>query len=104
MMRKLSIFAAAVAAWVAPAMAQAPAAKVTAADSVQPHSSVSIAVEPTLSDGRLVVKMAVQNRGTAPAPFGPSGVSIAKIGGERIVLVSLQKLVDDVRIAAGQSA
>lgn len=100
---KLLICGTVLLAQASPIAAQAPtAAKVTAVESVQPNSSVSMAVEPTLSDGRLIVKMAIQNRGSAPLPFGPGNVSITKLNGEPIVLVPLQKLVDDVRVASGE--
>ena len=71
------------------------------ADSVQPGSSVSLAVEPALSDGRLVLKIAAKNSGAAPVQFGPSSVQISRPSGEAIGLYPLQALVNDVRMAAG---
>jgi hypothetical protein len=71
------------------------------AESTQPHSKVSLMVEPALSDGRLVVKLAAKNSSAAPIPFGPSMISLAKVNGEAIALYPLQSLVNDVRGAAG---
>jgi hypothetical protein len=71
------------------------------AESKQPHSSVSVVVEPKLNDGRVVIKIAAKNGSTAPAPFGPSSVSISKPSGEAVALSPLQQLIDDVRVAAG---
>jgi hypothetical protein len=74
------------------------------AESKQPHSSVSLAVDPALNDGRLVIRIAAKNGTTAPVAFGPATVLISKANGEGIALTSLQQLIDDVRIAAGMPA
>lgn len=84
-----------------PAAAVQNAAAQAVADSTQPNSSVSLAVEPLLSDGRLVIKMAAKNLGSAPVQFGPSHVRISKPSGEVIALYPFHALVNDVRIAAG---
>lgn len=84
----------------APVLAQAPAAQATA-DSAEAHSTVSLAVEPQLNDGRLVLKLAGENRTSAPVPFGPADVTIAKVSGQPIALMSLQQLSNDIRLAAG---
>ena len=87
------------------AQAQAPAAaKVTIAESAGPNSNVSIAVEPTLSDGRLIVRIAVQNHSAAAVALGPGNVSIAKAKGGPIALIPLQRLIEEVDIAAGGPA
>lgn len=83
-----------------PTIAQAPAAG-AAAESKSGHSTVSLAVEPKLDDGRLVIKLAAQNRTTAPISFGPANVTIAKLNGQPVALMSLQQLANDVRLAAG---
>lgn len=71
------------------------------ADSKQAHSIVSVAVEPQLNDGRLVLKIAVKNNSAAPVGFGPGSISISTVAGQPIALSSLQKLINDVRMAAG---
>jgi hypothetical protein len=81
-----------------PAVAQANGA---IAESVKPQSIVSLAVEPKLSDERLVLKIAAKNRGTAAVPFGPASITIAKPNGQAIALYPLQSLINDVRLAAG---
>lgn len=58
-------------------------------------------VDPQLSDGRLVVKVAAKNLTAAPVPFGPASVSIDKPNGGAIALYPLQALINDVRLAAG---
>ena len=83
--------------------AAAPAAPAIA-ESKLSHSSVSVAVDPQLNDGRVVIRIATKNATTAPVAFGPSSVSVAKPTGEAIALSSLQKLIDDVRVAAGMPA
>lgn len=84
-----------------PVAAAQPAA--TVAESKQPHSSVSVLVDPQLNDGRLVVKIAAKNLTASSVPFGPAGVSIARPSGEAIALYPLQSLINDVRLAAGMS-
>ena len=71
------------------------------AESKLAHSSVSVLIDSKLDDGRLVIKLAAQNRTAAAVPFGPASVSIAKPNGEAIALLPLERLLDDVRIAAG---
>lgn len=73
------------------------------AESTQSQSSVSVVVEPALSDGRLVLKVAAKNQSGAPVPFGPSAVRIAKLDGRPIPTYPLQSLIDDVRAAAGMA-
>lgn len=83
--------------WVSPVAAAEP----QLAESKLPHSSVSVAVEPQLDDGRLVIKIAAMNGTAAPVPFGPGSVSISSVAGQPIALSSLQKLINNVRLAAG---
>jgi hypothetical protein len=75
----------------------------TVAESKHAHSSVSVLVDPQLNDGRLVVKIAAQNKSTTPVPFGPSSISVSKPNGEQIALLPLARLIGDVRLAAGMS-
>ena len=81
----------------------APSAQPSAAESKQAHSTVSVLVDPQLNDGRLVVKVAAQNKSGAAVPFGPASISIAKPSGEVIALIPLQSLIHDVQIAAGMA-
>ena len=86
-----------------PVAAAAPPAP-QVADSRQANSIVSVAVEPQLNDGRLVIKVAAKNGTAAPVPFGPGSVSISTAAGQPIALSSLQTLINDVRTAAGMTA
>ena len=70
------------------------------ADSKLANSTVSVAVEPQLNDGRLVIKVAAKNGSSAPVAFGPASVSISTVAGQPVALSSLSKLINDVRTAA----
>jgi hypothetical protein len=93
-----AILAAAALSGVASAAAQA------VAESKMAQSSVSMLVEPQLKDGRLVVKVAAKNLGSASVAFGPSSIGIAKPDGQAIAIYPLSSLVNDVRLAAGLPA
>jgi hypothetical protein len=102
---KLLICSALLACAETPAMAEAPAApKMALAESALPSSKVSVAVEPALSDGRLIVKVAALNRSKAPVSFGPGNVRIARIDGSAIAITPVEALIADVRVAAGLPA
>jgi hypothetical protein len=77
------------------------AAEPQVAESKLAHSSVSVAVEPQLNDGRLVIKIAAMNGTAAPVSFGPGAISITTVAGQPIALSPLPKLINDVRAAAG---
>ncbi|HSI16313.1 MAG TPA: hypothetical protein VK980_00985 [Sphingomonas sp.] len=59
----------------------------------QALGEVHIVADPALSDGRLVLRIVVLNRGKAPAPFGPEDVSIAIADGTPISLLSRAALL-----------
>ena len=99
-MKSTLLLAAAALVLAAPAQAAAQSTGAVA-ESSQPHSVVSVLVEPRLSDGRLVLKVAAKNLSAAAVPFGPSKVSIARPDGAAIPLYPLQSLINDVRVAAG---
>lgn len=48
---------------------------------------VHVVADPTLSDGRLVLRIVVLNRGTAPLSFGPGDVAVATADGTPVPLV-----------------
>jgi hypothetical protein len=72
-----------------------------AAESKLASSTVSLAVDPKLDDGRMIIRIAAQNRSSAAVNFGPSNVTIQRLDGVAVPLVPLDSLVDDVRAAAG---
>jgi hypothetical protein len=80
------------------AMAQDIKAGIT---STKAASAVSISADPALSDGRLILRVAAQNRTKAPAPFGPASVRVATVGGEAIAIRPLSALIAETRAAAG---
>lgn len=80
---------------------QAAAQEAAVAESTQPNSAVSVLVEPQLSDGRLILKVAAKNSSSSPVQFGPSNVQISKPNGDPIGIYPLEALVNDVRAAAG---
>lgn len=69
--------------------------------STKAASAVSISADPALSDGRLVLRVAAQNRTRAPVAFGPASVRIATAAGESITIRPLESLIAEVRSAAG---
>jgi hypothetical protein len=75
----------------------------TGVTSTQPGSAVSVSIDPALSDGRLVLRIAVQNRTGAPIKFGPADIRIVQTTGEAVALTPLDTLIADVRRAAGSS-
>jgi hypothetical protein len=72
--------------------------------STKAASSVSVVAEPALSDGRLVLRIAAQNRSQAPAAFGPASVRIATASGETIAIRPLAALIAEARAGAGMEA
>ncbi len=48
---------------------------------------VHVVADPALSSGRLVLRIVVLNRGTAPVSFGPGDVSVATADGTAVPLV-----------------
>lgn len=69
--------------------------------STKAASAVSLGADPALSDGRLVLRVAAQNRTRAPVPFGPAAVTIATAGGDVIAIRSLDALIADARAMGG---
>jgi len=69
--------------------------------STKDHGVVSVMSDPTLSDGRLVLKVVAMNRTQMPASFGPQDVKLFTAAGTPVKLMSLDQLVQEVRAAAG---
>ncbi|KRC78223.1 hypothetical protein [Sphingomonas sp. Root241] len=94
----LPLLLASAAAPLAAAMLQDITAGIT---STKTASAVSISADPALSDGRLVLRVAAQNRTRAPVPFGPASVRITTAAGESVAIRPLAALIAEVRSAAG---
>lgn len=73
----------------------------TGITSTKTASAVSISADPALSDGRLVLRVAAQNRTKAPVAFGPAAIRIATASGETIAIRPLAALIAETRAAAG---
>lgn len=73
----------------------------TGITSTKTASAVSVSADPALSDGRLVLRIAAQNRTQAPVAFGPASVHIATAAGDVIAIRPLSALIAETRAAAG---
>lgn len=85
------------------AVTAGPAAAATVIEgltSTKDHGVISVMSDPTLSDGRLVLKVVAMNRGQAPASFGPDSVKVTTAAGTPVKLMSLQQLVEEAKAAA----
>jgi hypothetical protein len=83
------------------------AAAATVADgltSTKDHGVVSVMSDPTLSDGRLVLKVVAMNRTQTAASFGPENVKVFTAAGTPVKLMSLDQLVQEATPAAGGGA
>jgi len=63
--------------------------------------TVSVMADPTLSDGRLVLRVVAQNRTKSDAGFGPENVKISTAAGTAVKLLSLDQLVAETKAASG---
>jgi hypothetical protein len=71
--------------------------------STKDHGVVSVMSDPTLANGRLVLKVVAKNGGQAAASFGPENVKVFTAAGTPVKLVSLDQLVQEVTAAAGSA-
>jgi hypothetical protein len=72
--------------------------------STKDHGVVSVMSDPTLADGRLVLKVVAKNSAQAAARFGPENVKIFTAAGAPVKLMSLEQLVAEARAAAGDGS
>jgi hypothetical protein len=54
---------------------------------------ISIAVNPTLADGRLILKVVAYNQGTEPAAFGDANIKVTTATGKPVSLIPLERLI-----------
>jgi hypothetical protein len=71
--------------------------------STKDHGVVKVMADPTLAEGRLVLKVVAFNRTTAASSFGPENVKVFTAAGQSIPLMTLEQLVRQTREAAGVS-
>jgi hypothetical protein len=69
--------------------------------STKTRGVVSVQADPSLSDGRMVVKVVAFNSTGLPAPFDDTRVKISTAAGKRVGLLSLQRLIDEVQGTSG---
>jgi hypothetical protein len=68
------------------------------------HGTVSVVSDPTLADGRLVLKVVAMNRSQMAASFGPGDVKVFTAVGTPVKLMSLDQLAQEARAAADGGA
>lgn len=68
--------------------------------STKEHGVVEVQADPTLSDGRLVLKVVAFNRTTTPSSFGPDDVKVFTAAGHAVPLMTLEQLVQQTRASA----
>jgi hypothetical protein len=71
--------------------------------STKVHGVVKVMADPTLAEGRLVLKVVAFNRAAAAASFAPENVKVFTAAGQSIPLMTLEQLVKETREAAGAS-
>lgn len=76
----------------------------TGLSSTKVAGAVGISADPALSDGRLVLRVAAQNRTRAPVAFGPASVRIVTASGDLVAVRSLASLIAETRSAAGMGS
>jgi hypothetical protein len=91
---KVTLFAAFVLMVVALATAELPADGLT---STKQHGVIKLVPDPTLSDGRLVLKVVAFNRDHVPAPFGPESLKVFTASGQQVALMSADQLAKEIQ-------
>ena len=71
--------------------------------STKDHGLIKVVPDPTLSDGRLVLRIVAFNRDHTPASFGPDSIKVFTAAGQPVALLSLEQLVNEVRGSQSQS-
>ena len=64
--------------------------------STLPGGVISIKADPVLSNGRLVLRVAAFNNGTAPAVINPADIKLFTAAGQPVALMSLDQLIAEV--------
>ena len=68
--------------------------------STLPGGVISIKADPVLSNGRLVLRVAAFNNGTAPAIINPADIKLFTAAGQPVALLSLDQLIAEVGSSA----
>jgi hypothetical protein len=85
----------------APAGAADPGPAVPAVmTSTKTRGEVSVAPEPKLLNGELILKVVALNRSQEPATFGPEDIRISTADGKSVPIMSLESLIAQVKAGA----
>jgi len=71
--------------------------------STKEHGVVKVQSDPTLAEGRLVLKVVAFNRTTTVSSFGPDDVKVFTAAGQPVPLMTLEQLVQEARGPSGGS-
>jgi hypothetical protein len=71
--------------------------------STKAHGVVKLVSDPTLSDGRLVLKVVAFNRTSLPSSFGPENITVFTAAGQPVAVMTLEQLVQETKAASGHS-
>jgi len=72
--------------------------------STQAQGEVSVAPEPKLLNGELILKVVALNRSQKPAPFGPQDIRISTADGKTVPVMSLDALIAQVKAGAADGS
>ena len=75
----------------------------TGMNSTKDHGIISIMSDPTLSSGRLVLKVVAFNRDHTLATFGPQDIQVFTAAGQPVALMTLDQLVQEAKGGAGSA-
>ncbi len=81
--------------------AETAASSVEGMSSTKDHGLIKVVPDPTLSDGRLVLKVVAFNRDRSSASFGPDSIKVFTAAGQPVPLMSLEQLVSEARGSHG---
>jgi hypothetical protein len=84
-----------------------PATAATVAEgltSTKDHGVISVMSDPTLADGRLVLRVVAKNQTQTTASFGPENVKVFTAAGTPVKLMSVDQLVQEATAAASDAA
>jgi hypothetical protein len=72
--------------------------------STQAHGEVHVVSDPQLTDGRLVLRVVILNRGSEAAPFGPADISVATADGPVALVPRETLLAEQTGAPSGRSS
>ena len=82
---------------------QASSAAVAGLTSTKGAGTVSVVSDPTLAEGRLVLKVVAYNATANPSKLSDENVKVFTVAGKAVAVMSLDRLIDEVRRSASGS-